>query len=931
MQGEDAPRAPLRESLGLLVTALCAVLLVFTISRTIDLGREAALDRTTLDRERVGVAETAHILAAMRAIERFRDAIVAAPDRVPLTRAAADSELRALEQDFQRGPAAKFDLGTQVLGAVASWHNVRGTSAGPQAFRRFDPLMGDLKDLLTAMEDASNLSYDPSTAAQNLADAYVAETPYAIEAASRAAGLALVAADAHGMTLAQRIDLAGNNEELKRRFDLSTDELPSVASNLDASMPSRTAEWNALPPLASQLSSAGDALRTLIAQRILLQDAPAVSRSAIEAAESRALRNALAMHAATESALQADLGRRLDLLTLRRVYFYLSLAIGLAMAVGVMMTIGQLVARRDRAALQSARRESERLSAELARQEAENALRRTEAQFRAVFDGAALGIAVIDSSGSLVQANSVYRAMFGDSIASSLEGHESELAQLFDGERDTFEFEGHLASPSGHEVWTDATISVVNDEAGDPLFAVCMFRDKTALKQHERRMQHEKTHDRLTGLPNRQFFDECVRHRLEESKTLLDSFFAIFVIDVEHFKDVNESLGHAAGDLVLTQFSSRLRACVDTRDVVARLGNDEYAVMIQSLGDILHVESIARRIVNNLCKPVMIGGRPVFLGAHVGIALASTNYERAEDLMRDAEIALQHTRAGGGGQRYSVFDSKMRAMAQKRLQLTSDLRLALERFELRLLYQPIVSMNDGRLVGCEALVRWDHPRDGMLMPTEFVPLAERTGLARHLGRFVLDTAASQLGAWQRNRGGKLHFRMHVNLSAPEILDPDFERTLVQIVDEHDIRPADLALEITEGVVLDASARTSAVLDRARERGFHICIDDFGTGYSSMRYLQQFKVDAIKIDRSFVAGVDGELASEPIVRTLMSLAEAYDVRVVAEGVETQRQRDVLRNAGCRFGQGYFFARPLSAAQMEEMYSDVLGEVQRSASA
>jgi diguanylate cyclase (GGDEF)-like protein/PAS domain S-box-containing protein len=930
MQGEDAPRAPLRESLGPLITALCAVLLVFTISRTMDLGREAALDRATLDRERAGIAEAAHILSTMRAVERFRDALVADPSHVPATRNAADREVRGLEQEFGHGAPSQFGVGPELHAAATAWARVRNAPAGAQAFDEFDTPILLLKKLLDAMEDASNLSYDPSTMAQNLADAYVAETPYAIESASRAAGLALIAASGQGMTLAQRTDLAGNNEQLPLRFDLSIDDVPSVAEKLDAFMPNRVAEWNELPRLASEMLSAGNAMRSLIGEGILLQETPTVSRSAIEAAESRALRSALAMHAAAGSALDADIGRRLQLLAVRQRYFYLSLALGIVMSIGVMMAIAQLVARRDRAALRSARQESERLTAELARQEAENALRRSEAQLRAIFDGAALGIAVLDRKGTLAQANGTYRSMFGDSVAASLEGHESALAQLFDGERDTFEFEGHFSSPSGQEIWTDATVSVVNDEAGAPLFAVCMFRDKTALKQHERRMQHEKMHDRLTGLPNRHFFDECVRRRFEASKTLLESFFAVFVIDVEHFKDVNESLGHAAGDLVLTQFAARLRACVDTRDVVARLGNDEYAVMIESLGDILHVESIARRIVNNLCKPVMIGGRPVFLGAHVGIAIASTNYERAEDLMRDAEIALQHTRAGGG-LRYSVFDSKMREMAQKRLQLTSDLRLALERFELRLLYQPIVSMSDGQLVGCEALVRWDHPRDGMLMPTEFVPLAERTGLARHLGRFVLDTAASQLGAWQRNRAGQLHFRMHVNLSAPEILDPDFEHTLVQIVDEHDVRPSDLTLEITESVVLDASTRTSAILDRARERGFHVCIDDFGTGYSSMRYLQQFKVDAIKIDRSFVAGVDGELASEPIVRTLMTLAEAYDVRVVAEGVETPRQRDVLRNAGCRFAQGYLFARPLTAAQMEEMYPGVLSEVQRSQSA
>jgi diguanylate cyclase (GGDEF)-like protein/PAS domain S-box-containing protein len=923
------PRAPLRESLGLIVTVLCAVALIFTISRTIGAGREAAGDWATLDRERIGIAETSHVFAALLAVERFRYAIAVQPQLIPETRASADREIRQLGRDFRTGPATPFNLGAQVRAVERAWSGVRAASRGT-TFDTIDKPIVALKNLLSALEDASNLSYDTSTTAQNLADAFVAETTGAVETASRTRALALVAVAAHGMPLAERIELAGNNEQLLSRFDLSFDDLPPVAQRLDTLMPHRALEWNALPDLASRMSAAGKAFKDVVAGGILLQTSPTVAAAAVDRAAKAAVDSALAMHTAAGSALEADIAYRFRLLAVRQGYFFLSLGIGILMLAGVMMTIAEVVARRSRAALQSARRESERLSAELARQEAENALRRTEAQFRAVFNGAALGIAVVDRDGTLLQANNVYRAMFGETIGPALEGHECELAQLLDGERDTFEFEGHIASPSGQEVWTDATVSVVNDDAGAPLFAVCMFRDKTALKQHEKRMLHDKTHDRLTGLPNRQFFEECVRRRFEDSMTLFDSIFAVFVVDVERFKDVNESLGHAAGDLVLTQFAARLRACVDMRDVVARLGNDEYAVMIQSLGDILHVESIARRIVNNLCKPVMIGGRPVFLGAHVGIAIASISYERPEDLMRDAEIALQHTRSGGS-LRYSVFDSKMRAMAQKRLLLTNDLRLALERFELRLLYQPIVNIADGRLVGCEALVRWDHPRDGILSPTEFVPLAERTGLARHLGHFVLDTAASQLGAWRRNRAGNLQLRMHVNLSASEILDPDFERTIAQIVDEHGVHPGDFSLEITESIVLDATTGASAILDRARERGFHICIDDFGTGYSSMRYLQQFKIDAIKIDRSFIAGVDGELASEPIVRTLMTLAEAYDVRVVAEGVETPRQRDMLRNAGCRFAQGYFFARPLTAAQLEETYPEELGEAQRPASA
>jgi diguanylate cyclase (GGDEF)-like protein len=520
--------------------------------------------------------------------------------------------------------------------------------------------------------------------------------------------------------------------------------------------------------------------------------------------------------------------------------------------------------------------------------------------------------------------------MFGDSFAAAIQGHEAEFAELLAGTRETFEYEQQSDTPSGGEVWTEATISIVSNNTSVPTLAICMFRDKTELKHSERRMQHDKTHDALTGLPNRHLFEHHLRRRFDEASALLDSFFAVLFVDLEHFKDVNESMGHAAGDLVLTQIAQRLRSSIDSNDVVARLGSDEFAILIQSLGDILHVESVARRVLNNLSKVIGVGSRSIYLGASVGIAIGSASYERAEDVMRDAEIAMQHAK-GTGGARYALFDSKMHSRAQKRLQLTSDLRRALERNEFRLLYQPIIDIADGSPVGCEALVRWHHPTEGILNPTEFVPLAEQTSLAVPLGRFVLQTAVAQLAAWRRQRTGYVDFDMHVNVSAGELLDPDFERVLVQYIEHHWLAPEDFTLEITEGVVLDVGTRAHLTLERLRSRGFKICIDDFGTGYSSMRYLQQFKVDAIKIDRSFVAGADGELASEPIVRTLMTLAEAFDVRVVAEGVETTRQRDVLRNVGCLYTQGYLYARPLAPEEMLATYPDVLARVPRSASA
>ncbi|HET9028559.1 MAG TPA: EAL domain-containing protein [Candidatus Aquilonibacter sp.] len=906
---------------------IAAILLVVVVWQMSRLGAEHGLDRGALARERLGMVEADRLFAVTDQIDHYRRSIVLGLPSANPERAQIDAAIANLKGEFhtsELGIGAKFDA------FEAAWKKVRTVPAGPRAYVRVFPVFRTINDLYSAIQDGSGLTYDTSATAQNLALNYIYETPYAASAAERLRTLLDLADQQHSMTLEQRMYVGNAINGVRGGTDVSDDDLPILVRNLSTILPKRHAEWARLPVYAQQLIDSGSKFADWASKNVMLTYTPNVPAAQIDAYALAVRKAALRMHSASGSALEANLAYRGHVQELRNRYFYLAFVIGAVLIVGVMLTLAQLVARRDRMALREAQQESARYQAELARQEAEEALRLSEAQFRAVFDGAAVGIAVVDRTGLLVDANSVFRTMFGETIGAAIDGHEVELAALLAGERETFEFEQSSRSPSGQEIFTDATISVVNDDEHGPLFAICMFRDKTALKHSERRMQHDKMHDALTGLPNRQLFEQALRNRFDEAGALLDSFFAVLFVDLEHFKDVNESMGHAAGDLVLTQIAGRLRSSVDARDVVARVGSDEFAVLVQSLGDILHVESVARRILNNLSKAVTIGSKSIYLGASVGIAIGSSSYERAEDVMRDAEIAMQHAK-NTGGTRYALFDSKMHARAQKRLQLVSDLRLAIERNEFRLLYQPIVNLADGSPMGCEALIRWDHPAEGVVMPNEFIPLAEQTGLASAIGRFVLETAAAQLAAWRRNRGGTIDFSMHVNISASELNDPEFERVLVQLVEHHGLRPEDLTLEITESLVLDSGTRANVTLERVRDRGFQICIDDFGTGYSSMRYLQQFKVDAIKIDRSFVSGGDGDLASEPIVRTLMTLAEAFDVRVVSEGVETARQREMLRNAGCRYAQGYLYARPLSAGEMVSMYPEVLGRAPRSASA
>jgi diguanylate cyclase (GGDEF)-like protein len=917
---------------GIVATVLSALVLAVVLTQVVRLNRMGGLDPATRDSWQLAMQASADLNDAAEAVADYRRAL--ALNQPPLEVAAfrddIDARIRKLNALYDGGPASLFDQQHQWTKVVKAWAKARVAPAGYAALRPANDTIAAIEDMVSLNLNISGLNYDSYQTGQDLADLAMTSPPLMYESVARSQVQSELAVVRGGMSLLDRMRMSSALNGIHNGADLSLDNVPGVVDMLTALLPDRTDAIAKLPALAQRYSTTAEAYRTLLANRVLLELRPVLDPQAIDARATPALQAAHDLRMESNAYLAGTIVARSGVYEQRKVFMYFALAVGAILLVGLMFLIAQLFARRDSDALKRAKEESARLAAELARQKAEEALRLSEAQFRAVFDGAAVGIAVLDRAGNVVDANTVFRSLFSEGVAAALEGHEQELADLLAGERDTFEFEQHLNTRLGQEVWTDATVSVVNDENDAAQFAICMFRDKTALKHSERRMLHDKTHDALTGLPNRQLFEEHLRRRFEEASALLDSFFAVIFVDLEHFRDVNETFGHAAGDTVLTQVAQRLRSSVDVRDVVARLGSDEFAVLLQSLGDILHVESVARRVLNNLSKMITIDGRAIYLGASVGIAIGSASYERAEDVTRDAEIAMQHAKAGGGS-RYALFDSKMQDRAQKRLQLTSDIRQALERNEFRLLYQPIVSLVDGSPIGCEALLRWDHPTEGVVSPAEFIPIAEQSGLATPIGRFVVQTACEQLSAWRRNRNGRMDFHMHVNVSAAELVDPEFERYLVQALEHHGLAPQDLIVEITESVVLDSGTRANVTLERIRDRGFSLCIDDFGTGYSSLRYLQQFKVDAIKIDRGFVSGADGELASEPIVRTLMTLAEAFDVRVVAEGVETVRQREMLRNAGCRLAQGYLYSRPITASEMVALYPDVLGRLPSSASA
>ena len=532
-----------------------------------------------------------------------------------------------------------------------------------------------------------------------------------------------------------------------------------------------------------------------------------------------------------------------------------------------------------------------------------------------LFEGAAFGIAVLDLEGTVRDSNGVFQAKYGMESSDLLRDHQDDFTALIRGERALLEFEQETRTAGGDGSWMSCSLSRLRDERGTTRGALCMVRDITLVKETEQRMLHDMTHDSLTGLPNRLLFESKLREQLAMQQTSTPASFGVLLLDIDHFREINEGFGHDAAELIVSQVGQRLVAAVGSHDLVARVGADQFAILASSQGNPKHVETTVRHLFSALAKPLALGNRTVYVSASVGVANSSAGYERGEEMMRDAQIATRYAKSSGGS-RTAIFNPAMAERAEKRLRLSTDMRAGLERGEFFLLYQPIVQLDTGEFTGCEALLRWKHPKEGVISPTEFMPTAEQLGLSTQIGRLVARLACSRLAAWRDERG--LDIRMNVNVAWPDLLEAEFEQSLMAVTREHKVKPEQLTLEVTENIVLDPDGRATQVVERLRHDGFAVCIDDFGTGYSSLHYLQRFRIDGMKIDRSFVSGPEGGVASEPIIRALMTLADGFGVRVVAEGIETERQRDVLLAAGCRYGQGFLFAKPLTPEALVTKY-------------
>ena len=432
-------------------------------------------------------------------------------------------------------------------------------------------------------------------------------------------------------------------------------------------------------------------------------------------------------------------------------------------------------------------------------------------------------------------------------------------------------------------------------------------------KRAQERLAHQALHDPLTELPNRALFLDRLALALARLRRRKSSMAVLFG-DVDRFKLVNDSLGHDAGDRLLVALSRRLRDVLRPGDTLARFGGDEFAVLCEDVpeGD---VAGIASRMMEALVEPFTTGGREVFVSMSVGIAISDDPDQRAETLLRDADAAMYRAKDRGRA-RFEVFDEAMRDQSTERLMLENALRRAPERGELRALYQPIVRLADGSMVAAEALVRWAHPERGMLTAAEFVPLAEETGIIVPVGGWVLDEACREAAGWAGD--GKAP-AVSVNLSARQLNRTDLVEAVDRALQESGLDPDRLWLEITESVLMEDADAAVAALERLRGLGVHLCVDDFGTGYSSLAYLRRFPVDALKVDRSFVAGLGKDPEDSAIVEAVVSMAHSLRLSVVAEGVETDEQLNRLRELGCELAQGFYFAAPVPPSALDPLGS------------
>ena len=564
-----------------------------------------------------------------------------------------------------------------------------------------------------------------------------------------------------------------------------------------------------------------------------------------------------------------------------------------------------------------------------ARKEAEDALARSEHFARTIVSSVGEGVIVYDREFRYQVWNRFMEELTGlkaeqvvgrDALESFPHlreyGIDTLLQRALAGERVQSEDTPYRVPETGRDGWVTAYYSPHKAPNGEIIGVVAIIHDVTERKRAEDQLLHNAFHDSLTGLPNRALFLDRLERLIKHVHRHPEYTFAVLFLDLDRFKVVNDSLGHGVGDDLLIAIGHRLEACLREGDSVARLGGDEFAILLDDVKDVNEATRVADRIERELTAPFFLRGHEVFTSTSIGIALSSLSYSKPGDLLRDADTAMYRAKSGGRG-RYEVFDRAMHLEAVEQLKIETDLRRAAERNELLLHYQPIIALDSGKLVGFESLVRWQHPRHGLLQPADFIPLAEETGMIVPVGWWVLREACTQMTKWREAYPLHRELTVSVNLSSRQFTQPDLVEQIDLILQETGCPASALKLEITESVIMHEAPQAAAMLHALKARGIGLCIDDFGTGYSSLSYLNSFPIDTLKIDRSFVAQVDEDGSSIELIETIVALSRILGMSAVAEGVETPEQLELVRRLGSQYAQGFYFAVPLDIAAAEAM--------------